>query len=198
MRNAGKILVLVNFGLSLMFLGIAVLTHATRSRVDANGNWVELSGALAKERTVVQGLDKQLADLKALVEKASTDIGDEKKDLARAKTDNEAREKGQKGEINRLEEDVKTARKQADDLIEKSQTSSKTQVTRRQEAQKLESERSTQSAQNDTLLKQKRELENELAQAQNILGLANRRNEGLKETIRAYEQIEKNGSATKQ
>lgn len=179
MTIAGKTLVIFNFILGMIFLAYAVGVSVTR--YDLSQILSEKRGELSKLQAKAGDLEKKQGELRERL----------KNEQLRLKQTTDAVTKQSAGYLNEIEErsaELNRLREQAEKQTEAIKAAHAEQKARREEVQKLTTQRGEQESRLARLESDKFDLRNRLAQETNLLHLARQRADQLIERARQLEK----------
>lgn len=174
----GKILVVINWLMSLIFMGFAVAVHVARE---------DLVDKYKKEQAKVQTELKNLSDMKAqkaAVEKLRDDA------LAEVKAQKEKAENAEKqrlADVERVEKERDAAKKESAESLAQMNSATIEQTQRRGEVDKLRASREEMLKKNTELVIERTNLQDELAQLKSQYEQGQVRNQQLAERIQQLE-----------
>lgn len=174
----GKILVIINWLMSLIFMGFAVAVHVARE---------DLVDKYKKEQGKVQTEQKRVADMTAQKSAAEKLLADAQSEVKAQKEKADAAEKQRLADVDRVEKERDAAKKEAVESLAQMNSATIEQTQRRGEVDKLRTSREEMLKKNTELVIERTNLQDELAQLKSQYELGQARNQQLAERIQQLE-----------
>lgn len=178
MTFIGKILVLLNLVMSLIFMAFAMLVYSTR--VELNTKLTKSQNDLAQLRATNSGLEQEKSTL-------TQQLTDQKEQAAKADADKAREIVDLKKRIDSVVRDLNDSRKEATTSLSEMKNSTTEQGTRRDEVAKLRQTREELVKKSNDLTAANSKLQDQLIETKNELKLTTTRNEQLLNRVKELE-----------